>query len=167
MLQFFFHRKVGYYPPNKKFFDNFAITCDFKNQKAIWFKKMHFLARKWCFFKKKNFIQIWSGIKTTSCAHTKKYIFKIKLWPCNFHQILPTYEFKQVVSWCLSVKILYCQLKNLHWFSQLNQCQNWSPLLPTRQVEVRRCGRGSLKVLTICGIFGGWNLDSDSQKVKM
>ena len=41
------------------------------------------------FFQKKYFIQKWSGIKTTSCAHTKKYIFKIKLWPCNFHQILP------------------------------------------------------------------------------
>ena len=43
---FFFHRKVGYYPPNKKFLDNFAITCDFEDQKAIFFKKMHFLARK-------------------------------------------------------------------------------------------------------------------------
>ena len=42
----FFHRKVGYYPPNKKFLDNFAITCDFEDQKAIFFKKMHFLARK-------------------------------------------------------------------------------------------------------------------------
>ena len=42
----FFHRKVGYYPPNKKFLDNFVITCDFEDQKAIFFKKMHFLARK-------------------------------------------------------------------------------------------------------------------------
>ena len=41
------------------------------------------------FFQKNYFIQNWSGIKTTSCAHTKKYIFKIKLWPYNFHQILP------------------------------------------------------------------------------
>ena len=43
---FSFHRKVGYYPPNKKFLDNFAITCDFEDQKAIFFKKMHFLAKK-------------------------------------------------------------------------------------------------------------------------
>ena len=41
-----FHRKVDYYPPNKKFFDNFAITCDLEDQKAIFFKKMHFLAGK-------------------------------------------------------------------------------------------------------------------------
>ena len=49
---FFFHRKVGYYPPNKKFLDNFAITCDFEDQKAILFQKMHFLARKLHFFQK-------------------------------------------------------------------------------------------------------------------
>ena len=40
--KFFFHKKVGYYPPNKKFFDNFAITCDFEDQKAIFLKKCIF-----------------------------------------------------------------------------------------------------------------------------
>ena len=39
---YIFHRKVGYYPPNKKFLDNFAITCDFEDQKAIFFKKCLF-----------------------------------------------------------------------------------------------------------------------------
>ena len=48
------------------------------------------------FFQKNDFIQNWSGIKTTSCAHAKKYIFKIKLWDCNFHQILPTYSYPRV-----------------------------------------------------------------------
>ena len=59
----FFHRKVGYYPPNKKFLDNFAITCDFEDQKAIFFKKMHFLARKWRFFKKIILFKIDQGSK--------------------------------------------------------------------------------------------------------
>ena len=89
----FFHSKVGYYPPNKKLLDKFAITCDFEDQKAI-LKKMHFLARKWRFFKK-WFFQNWSGIKTTSYAHAKKYIFKIKFIDCNFHQILPIHRHRQ------------------------------------------------------------------------
>ena len=43
-------------------------------------------------FPKNHFIQNWSVIKTTQYAHAKKYIFKIKLWDCNFHQILPNYD---------------------------------------------------------------------------
>ena len=42
-------------------------------------------------FSKKIFIQNWSVMKTTWYAHAKKYIFKIKLWVCNFHQILPNH----------------------------------------------------------------------------
>ena len=38
-------------------------------------------------------------IETTSCAHTKKYIFKIKLWDCNFHQILPNYDYGKSKIW--------------------------------------------------------------------
>jgi len=41
------------------------------------------------FFQKRYFIQNWSVIKTTWYARPKKYIFKIKLWYSNFHQILP------------------------------------------------------------------------------
>ena len=48
------------------------------------------------FFPKNHFIQNWSVIKTTLYAHAKKYIFKIKLWDWNFHQILPRYVYKHV-----------------------------------------------------------------------
>ena len=54
--------------------------------------KKQFFGQKLTFFPKNHFIQNWSVIKTTSCAHTKKYIFKIKLSDCNFHQILPMYN---------------------------------------------------------------------------
>ena len=50
---FFFHRKVGNCPPNKKFLDNFAITCDFEGQKAIFSKKCIFWTENDVFPKKK------------------------------------------------------------------------------------------------------------------
>ena len=59
--------------------------------KSHFFQKIAFFGQKMRFFQKNYFIQNWSVIKTTSCAHAKKYIFKIKFWDCNFHQILPIY----------------------------------------------------------------------------
>ena len=57
------------------FFDNFAITCDFEDQKAILFQKMHFLARKLRFFQ-------------------KLILFKIDQWPKlhNMHRPKNTFS---------------------------------------------------------------------------
>ena len=79
----FSHRKVGYYPPNKKFLDNFAITCDFEDQKAIFFKKMHFLARKWRFFKKIILFKIDQGSKLHH-MHMPKNTFSNKVMRFHF-----------------------------------------------------------------------------------
>ena len=61
-----------------------------RGSKSHLFPKNAFFGQKMTFFPKNHFIQNWSVIKTTLYAHAKKNIFKIKLWDCNFHQILPT-----------------------------------------------------------------------------
>ena len=65
------------------------------------------------FFPKNHFIQNWSVIKTTQYAHAKKYIFKIELWDCNFHQILPSYVVFQICHLSLDFlwewrRVVYC-----------------------------------------------------------
>ena len=63
-----------------------------RGSKSHFLPKNAFFGQKMTFFPKNHFIQNWSVIKTTLCAHAKKNIFKIKLWDCNFHQILPIYN---------------------------------------------------------------------------
>ena len=62
-----------------------------RGSKSHFLPKNAFFGQKMTFFPKNHFIQNWSVIKTTLYAHAKKNIFKIKLWDCNFHQILPTH----------------------------------------------------------------------------
>ena len=92
MLQKFFSQKGRLLSPKQKVFWQLCDYLRFWGSKSHFFQKNAFFGQKMTFFQKNYFIQNWSGIKTTSCAHTKKYIFKIKLWPCNFHQILPSYD---------------------------------------------------------------------------
>ena len=63
-----------------------------RGSKSHLFPKNAFFGQKMTFFQKNHFIQNWSGMKTTLYAHAKKYFFLIKLWDCNFHQILPNYK---------------------------------------------------------------------------
>ena len=98
----FFSQKGRLLSPKQKVFWQLCDYLRFWGSKSHFFQKNAFFGQKMTFFQKIYFIQNWSGIKTTSCAHTKKYIFKIKLWPCNFHQILPKHTvsislFRQVV----------------------------------------------------------------------
>ena len=58
------------------------------------------------FFPKNHFIQNLSVIKTTKYAHAKKYIFKTKLWDCNFHQILPRYMYQRT-GWLNSFRLVF------------------------------------------------------------
>ena len=63
-----------------------------RGSKSHFLPKNAFFGQKMTFFPKNHFIQNWSVIKTTLYAHAKKNIFKIKLWDCNFHQILPKHD---------------------------------------------------------------------------
>ena len=72
------------------------------------------------FFQKNYFIQNWSGIKTTSCAHTKKYIFKIKSYSkkkfdpfCRRDRIEFTLGEEKVISTLGQLNFFKCAINNL------------------------------------------------------
>ena len=89
------------------------------------------------FFQKRYFIQNWSVIKTTWYAHPKKYIFKIKLWYSNFHQILPRYVTVKFTlkngnlekwSYLLVIDLLYLQLADAGWLQNIPEpTDHWWP----------------------------------------
>ena len=80
---FFFHRKVGYYPPNKKFLDNFAITCDFEDQKAIFSKKCIFWPENDVFSKKSFYSKLISDQNYLMCTYQKIH-FQNKIMRLQF-----------------------------------------------------------------------------------
>ena len=72
----FFSQKGRLLSPKQKVFRQLCDYLRFWGSKSFFLEKCIFLARKWHFFKK-NLIQNWSGIKTTSYAHA--IFFQIKL----------------------------------------------------------------------------------------